>query len=393
MELLTFEEGTDDWTGLQVSTHQAKSGEASGKWDRQHLHTTIRTKAAPTDWTNIEALEFWCYSPKATGARLTMVLNSDRQDFAAAEKIMQHIIQGHDFGPHIDWEADPNNYREWTYSINRFFHWSKLASAYWESGDERFAKELCDQWVDWVQKNPVPLFTSGNSSYTWRTIECGIRQSTTWPDCLYRIMGSEHFTPEVAAVMTKSMIEHARHLMAWPSRGGNWLTMESNGLGTLGILLPEMKESAEWLETGLKRQYEELDNQVYADGSQIELTTGYHQVSLKNFLGLASTAILNDVPLPGDYYQKLRRMFEYNLYVQMPNGRTPALNDGGTSSIIRSMETAFELYEDPLFEWAATRGKRGTPPDHTSHYFPYAGQMGGGGGGSCGAVGSPMPVT
>ena len=375
IDLGTFEEGTDDWAGLEVSKEHAKGGEASGKWERQHLHTTIRTNAAPTDWTDMEALEFWCYSPKATGARLTMVLNSDRKDFEAAKKILNHVIQGHDFGPNINWEADPNNYREWTYAINRFFHWRKLAETYWESGDERFAKELCDQWVDWVQKNPVPLFTSGNSSYTWRTIECGIRQSTTWPDCLYRVMGSEHFTPEVAAAMTKSMIEHARHLMAWPSRGGNWLTMESNGLGTIGILLPEMKESTEWLETGLKRQYEELDNQVYPDGSQIELTTGYHQVSLKNFLGLASTAILNDVPLPGDYYQKLRRMFEYNLYVQMPNGRTPALNDGGTSSIIRSMETAFELYEDPLFEWAATRGRRGTPPDHTSHYFPYAGQM------------------
>lgn len=375
IDLGTFEDGTDDWTGLEVSKEQAKSGEASGKWNRQHLQTTIRTTAAPTDWSDVEALEFWCYSTKATGARLTMVLNSDRQDFTSAEKILKHVIQQHDFGPDIDWEADPNNYREWTYAVNRFFHWRTLANAYWESGDERFAKELCDQWVDWVQKNPVPLFTSGNSSYTWRTIECGIRQSTTWPDCLYRVMGSELFTPEVAAVMTKSMVEHARHLMAWPSRGGNWLTMESNGLGTIGILLPEMKQAPEWLETGLKRQYAELDNQVYPDGSQIELTTGYHQVSLNNFLGLASTAILNDVPLPGDYYDKLRRMFEYNLYVQMPNGRTPALNDGGASSVTRSMETAFELYKDPLFDWAATRGKRGTPPDHTSHYFPYAGQM------------------
>ncbi len=375
IDLGTFESGTSGWTGLTVSKEQAKGGEASGKWARQNLQTAIRTAEAPTDWTDVEALDFWCYSPKATGAELTMILSSDRQDFFNAEEILKHVIQGHDFGPDIDWEADPNNYREWTYSINRFFHWRTLAEAYWEGGDERFAKELCDQWVDWVAKNPVPLFTSGNSSYTWRTIECGIRQSTTWPDCLYRVLDSEHFTPEVAAVMTKSMIEHARHLMNWPTRGGNWLTMESNGLGTIGILLPEMKEAAQWRDTGLQRQYEELENQIYPDGSQIELTTGYHQVSLKNFLGLASTAILNDVPLPGDYYAKLRRMFQYNLYVQMPNAQTPALNDGGTSDVADSMQTAFELYKDPVFDWAASLGKRGTPPDHTSHYFPYAGQM------------------
>ncbi len=375
VDLGTFESGDDDWRGLTVSEEQAKSGEASGKWDRQHLQTTIRAAAAPTDWSEVEALEFWCYSPKATGARVMMVLSSDNRDQAKAEAVLNHVIQGHDFGPDINWQADPNHYREWTYAINRFFHWRTLAEAYWEGGDDRFAKELCDQWVDWVEKNPVPLFTSGNSSYTWRTIECGIRQSSTWPDCLYRVLDSEHFTPEVAAVVTKSMIEHARHLMAWPSRGGNWLTMESNGLGTIGILLPEMKEAEDWLKTGLGRQYAELDNQVYPDGTQIELTTGYHQVSLSNFLGLASTALLNDIPLPGDYYTKLRRMFEYNLYVQMPNGKTPSLNDGGTSDIKRSMQTAFELYGDPLFDWAASGGKRGNPPETTSHFFPYGGQM------------------
>jgi len=39
------------------------------------------------------------------------------------------------------------------------------------------------------------------------------------------------------------------------------------------------------------------------------------------------------------------------------------------------MEIAAELYGDGLFQWAASDGTRGTAPDHTSHYFPYAGQM------------------
>ncbi|MHB8901747.1 MAG: heparinase II/III family protein, partial [Thermoguttaceae bacterium] len=118
---------------------------------------------------------------------------SPGRNFSAAEQVVKHVMQGHNFGPDIDWTADPNHYREWTYSINRFFHWRTLAEAYWEGGVERFARELCVQWVDWVRKNPVPLFNSGNSSYTWRTIECGIRQSTTWPDSLYRVLDSPHF--------------------------------------------------------------------------------------------------------------------------------------------------------------------------------------------------------
>jgi len=369
-----FEQGADGWVGLTPTDEQAKEGARSAKWQNMPTNSSVRLYLEQTDWSQFDALEFWVYSPKATGAKITMVLNSDQTVFSQADEIMKHIIRGHDFGPDMDWEADPNNYREWTYAINRFYHWRTLCEAYWDSRDEKYAREFCDQLVDWVRKNPVPLLNSGNGSYTWRTIECGIRQSTTWPDCLYKVLGSESFTPRVAATMTKSMIEHAQHLMTWPT-GGNWLTMESNGLGTIGILLPECKQSPLWRNTAMERMYAELDNQVYPDGAQIELTTGYHQVSLNNFLGLAKTAKLNDIPLPADYYDKLKRMFEYNLYVQMPNARTPSLNDGGASDILSSMQTAYELYEDPVFQWAATRGGQGTAPDHISHFFPYAGQM------------------
>ncbi|NQT53353.1 heparinase II/III family protein [bacterium] len=370
-----FEAGLGHWRGgLTLTDEQAKSGTRSAKWHLMHVNTSIRQSSIPNDWTPFDALEFWAYAPKVTDAKVTLVLNSDGDAFAKADQICRHILQGHDLGPDIDWSADPTHYREWTYGINRFYHWRTLAEAYWDSGDEKYAREFADQLVDWVRKNPVPLHVSGNGSYTWRTIECGIRQSTTWPDSLYRVLGSKSFTPAVAATMTMSMVEHARHLMKWPM-SGNWLTMESNGLGTLGILLPEFKEAAAWRKTAFDRMYAELDNQVYPDGAQIELTTGYHQVSLRNFLGLARTAKLNSLPLPADYFAKLRRMFEYNLYVQMPDSRTPGLNDGGMGSILWSMETALELYEDPLFEWAATGGARGQAPDHTSHHFPYAGQM------------------
>ena len=140
-------------------------------------------------------------------------------------------------------------------------------------------------------------------------------------------------------------------------------------------------------ETALSRQYAELDNQVYPDGAQIELSTGYHQVSLQNFLGLARTAILNRIALPADYYQKLRRMFEYNLWVQMPDGRTPALNDGALYPVRESLQTAAELYHDPLFAWAAsgrTKARR-LPRQATCSLMPARW--------SCAPAGTPRPAT
>ena len=51
--------------------------------------------------------------------------------------------------------------------------------------------------------------------------------------------------------------------------------------------------------------YEELDEQVYPDGAQIELSSGYHQVSLRNFVMALAIARLNDLPHAGGLCRKI----------------------------------------------------------------------------------------
>ncbi len=369
-------ETVEGWRGLERSADQVHGGEYSGKWRSTLLVGSVRAENFPRDWTGYETFSFWVHSAKATGQVIQLILNSDTATFTRADEVCRHIISGHDFGPDPDWATNIyEGYREWTYGINRFYHWNYLGDAYWQSGDEKYAKEFDWQVKHWVAQQPVPLYSSGNGTYTWRTIECGIRMSTTWPTALYRFLGSENFTPEGVVTMVKSMVEHARHLSEWLSRGGNWVTMECNGLGHVGILFPEFKEAEKWRQTAFERLDRELDAQVYPDGAQKELTTGYHQVALRNFLGLAGIAKLNDVSFPGDYYDKLERMFWYDLWVMMPDGRTPGLNDGGMGNVRGILKEGYDLYERPEFLWAATSGAEGTPPDHTSHAFPWAGQF------------------
>jgi hypothetical protein len=152
--------------------------------------------------------------------------------------------------------------------------------------------------------------------------------------------------------------------------------MESNGLFHIGTMFPEFKEADDWRKTAVERMYKELDIQVYPDGAQIELTTGYHQVSLRNFVGLMKIAALNGIDMPADYLNKLEGMYHYNLYASMPDGRLPGLNDGGMVAIRRSMEEGFEYFPHRTdFQWAATGGAKGDMPKKTSYAFPYAGQF------------------
>lgn len=226
-----------------------------------------------------------------------------------------------------------------------------------------------------MTQNPPPEDSGNCVGSRWRTIEAGIRTGQTWFPAFFYFLSSPSFDDESVVTMVKSFVDHARHLMAYPT-GGNWLTMEANGLFHIGAMLPELKEAAEWRETAMQRLYAELDNQVYPDGAQIELATGYHQVSLRNFVMPVELAKLNDIPIPDDYLAKLERMYHYDLYAAMPDGRLPDLNDGGWVDVRPYCEQGYGYYPHRTdMQWMATDGAEGTPPDHDSYIFPYAGHL------------------
>ena len=290
------------------------------------------------------------------------------------------------FGDTIDWELNPIDYREWTWQLSRHPFWVTLGQAYWKTGDEKYAEAFVRQMTHWVENVMVPVGEDGNSwkddarmgspmTNCWRTIECGIRMGQTWPYAFHYFLSSPSFSDDAICLMLKSMVEHARHLIRWP-RSGNWLTMEANGMYHVGVLFPEFKESDEWRRVAMERQYKELDAQVYPDGAQIELSSGYHQVSLRNFVMTYNVARLNDQPIPGDYSNKLERMYDYDLYLAMPDLRMPALNDGGWTDIRPWMQNALEFFPDREdFRWAASDGREGKRPTTLSTAFPYAGHF------------------
>ncbi len=372
------------WSHLQPTTELVKQGKRAGMWSQLPTRPGLRLEDVPHDWRNFEALHFWLYSAKATGDAITLTADSDTPNVAGADRVLEHFHGGYHLGDDVDWESnkydseDPAFTKEWTYGLNRFYHWRTLGQAYWQTGDEKYAREWIAQMRDWVEDNPYLLYGTGNSTLTWRTIEAGIRLAGSWPDSFHYFLGSPSLEPDDLVTFMKSWIEHGRHLMRitleHPEHGGNWVTMECNGLGHLGILLPECNEAPAWLETAIGRLTAELDRQVYPDGAQKELTTGYHQVARGNFVDLYKLARHNEIPMPEEYLERLERMYAYNLKAMTPEGRLPPLNDAGYTNVISSLEEGEELFGRADFRWAATGGLEGEAPEYTSVAFPYAGQ-------------------
>lgn len=315
---------------------------------------------------------------------------SRQEDYntAAADRVLTHVFTWYgreaDLGPDIEWtsngfdRSEPAYTPEWTYNLNRFGYWRTLAQVYWATGDEKYASEFIAQMLDWIADQPPPVLGNPNTGPCWRTIEQGIRMAGSWMDAYHNFLGSPLMTPAAHTTFVKSFVEHAQQLtrmaVEHPEHGGNWVTMECNGLAHVGVMFPEFTEAKHWRDVAYGRLLMELDRQVYPDGAQKELTSGYHQVALRNFRAALDPALRNDVEVPEGYQAKLERMYRYNLCAMMPTGHLPPLNDGNITRVTGYLREAYEKFGGDEYLWGATLGAEGKAVPFTSYAFPWAGQ-------------------
>ena len=137
-----------------------------------------------------------------------------------------------------------------------------------------------------------------------------------------------------------------------------------------------MNDAPEWKAYALKRLQDEFSRQVYPDGFQYELSTGYHGVVVHNYLGVFELYEQLGLEKPEFIRKGLEKMFETYVRISTPSAGTPAINDGSNANVARWCRTATKLYPQRAdFRWFATEGKEGAPPDYLSTVFPWAGAV------------------
>jgi len=210
------------------------------------------------------------------------------------------------------------------WELSRFQHATVLGQAYWLTGDEKYAREFACQVDDWIDRNP-PKF-----GVNWAcTMDVAIRVAN-WVWGYYFFKDSEALTNEFMVKLLKSLLAHGRHIM-W-NLENNWIMSNHYlsdlvGLAYLGIAFPEFEEAKQWREFGIQELVKEMDKQVYDDGMDFEASTCYHRLVLELFFYPALLCKLNDIKLPNDFIEKLKKMFDFVLYVLKPNGRMPPIGD------------------------------------------------------------------
>jgi hypothetical protein len=268
---------------------------------------------------------------------------------AAADRVLQRDFDFLGVRKQLDrdiqWLQGP---WEWTHVLSRFQYWQHLGYAYWATGDSKYAEDFVYMLKDWIADNAVPRILSnsrGARGNVWRTLEAGIR-GDLWFDVMELFMDAPEFDAEAKYQMTRSLVEHARHLYRYTVefRYGNWQVVECTGLAAIGIMLPEFREASSWRDRAFEYLVQHMEKDVYPDGAHHELTPGYHAWVMERFLKAARLAQENGYDVPR-LLERHEKMFEFLMHISKPDRRVPPLGDAGTGmNIAAEMGLGAMLY-------------------------------------------------
>lgn len=244
--------------------------------------------------------------------------------------------------PYLDFDEVGDSKVVW--ELNRHQHFVTLAMAYRFTGDQRFGREIFEQWFDWQRANPYPLGINWASS-----LEVAFRSlSWIWMDQL--LSGTEVTPPNFHRDLLKALAIHGGHIETYLSTyfsPNTHLLGEAVALFFLGTLCPEIPAAPRWREQGWRIVGREAQRQVRPDGMYFEQSTYYHVYALDFLLHARILAAKNDVFIPPEFDQVLERMLGFLSGISQA-GLVPRFGDDDGGRVFDPQRNRAEHLLDPL---------------------------------------------
>lgn len=323
-----------------------------------------------------------------------ITINETEQKWA--DEALEHRFFAHKgyqpsyfYGKDINWQHWPVQDNELRWQLHRQKWFIPFGKAYRVSGDEKYAKAWVEQFMDWIQKNPMPgsqidyedpgrKDAYQNMRYSWRPLEVSTRLQDQPAEFLY-FLNSPAFTPEFLTEFLVNYYHHANHIMHNFSKQGNHLLFEGQRIIYAGTFFPEFKEAANWRKKGIEILNEEIKKQVYDDGMQYELDLGYHEAAINIFFKALNMAEANGFAneFPPAYLEIIEKMINVVVNTAFPDYSHPLFSDakeGNKKELIKNLKKWAKVYpKNNDLQYMASEGKKGTVPAHLSKAYQTSG--------------------
>ena len=223
-------------------------------------------------------------------------------------------------------EAETGNIKQ-VWEVSRLQHLTLLATAWFLSHDEAYARRVAEQLSSWRRENP---FLSG---VHWASgIEVGIRLiSLTW---IRRLLNewrevADHFEHDELAV--RQIGWHQQYLAAFRSRGSsanNHVIAEAAGQLVASCAFPWFPDSDRWRRASARLLERELVRNTFPSGIGRELASDYHGFVAELALLAAVEAEAYGCPLSDAAWQRLCAMADSGAALLDERSQPPRQGDG-----------------------------------------------------------------
>ncbi|MDP2911548.1 MAG: alginate lyase family protein [Candidatus Omnitrophota bacterium] len=274
-------------------------------------------------------------------------------DWNAGEKIDWHydIVTGKrwplNYYLDIDFRnADNFGEARFVWELNRHQHFLILGKAYLFTQDEKYAVEIIDEIMSWINGNPVYRGINWTSP-----LESGLRL-ISWCWAYKFIENSSSLTKSIKGFFLRSVFAQAEFIkdnLSLYSSANNHLIGEASALVITGLTFPEFKSSKCWVETGAGILFQEIKKQVYEDGVAKEQAFHY-QGFIMNLFALAAVLLnKNDILVPEASWRRFFSMAEFVMNTMDMSGNVPNIGDSDDGMAIRLSDSkGFNIYKSLL---------------------------------------------
>lgn len=271
----------------------------------------------------------------------------------------------------FDWRHNPSADKEWLILLHKFYYAVGLGEEFWRTGDRRYLDtwvNLTQRWIDIVPLDFLPSDVTGRRVQNWIyahyyfVSQAGKSQVT-----------GDGLSAEFYQTFLTSLHQQVTYLCSHLTPARNHRTIELYAIFMAALVFPEFKDAEQWLHFSRQELLQNIQADLLDDGVHCEMSTDYHHLVLRNYLGILRLAKLNQVTMPPELVERVAAGLEFAKIVHKPDGTIPALSDGDSRSFSDVLLQGYEETNDEELLYVATAGAQGQAPKARSRLFANSG--------------------
>ena len=281
----------------------------------------------------------------------------------------------------IDWTYNPGiTDNEFKYQLHRHQWLVPQAKTYRVTQNESYVKSWIEVYKDWMSKYPCPEGVTPADNYPWIGLQVAERV-TSQIELMTYYMYSSNFTPEWLSIFLTQLSDEVENIRKNYYADSNILITQAYAVAMSGVLLPEFKNAATWLEEAAGKLNVQVEEQFNEDGVHYELDPSYHIGAISDFYNIYEVAKLNNKAnkFPASYMEALRKATEFVMDITYPNYTMDNFNDTRSdrlpkSVLIKNFKRYVEMFPgNENMKWMASEGKEGQKPAYMAKAYEYSG--------------------